>query len=166
MTAEALASLVAARRTGPGTWQARCPAHQDRLPSLSIREGNDGRILLHCFAGCSHMSIAAALGLNVRELFAIDVGLAPAERIALGIAREERQRKAREERKVRIAAFYRAHRWEAIVNKLGEKLARTPEAEGAELTRLLHTACERQREAEAEADKCLRRICPKWRFGE
>jgi len=164
MTAEAFAALVEARRTRPGKWQAHCPAHQDRSPSLSIRAGNDGRVLLHCFAGCSHLAIAAALGLSARELFAGNVALAPAERIALGIAREERERKAREERKERIAAFDRARRSEAIVNKLGEKLARTPEAEGTELSRLFHQACEKHREA--EADECLRRICPKLRFGE
>jgi hypothetical protein len=46
MNAPAFADLVEARRTGTGRWQARCPAHQDRLPSLSIREGPDGRILV------------------------------------------------------------------------------------------------------------------------
>jgi len=53
MTAEAFAALVAASRTGSGRWQARCPAHQHRSPSLSIRAGSDGRVLLHCFAGCA-----------------------------------------------------------------------------------------------------------------
>jgi hypothetical protein len=66
----------------------------------------------------------------------------------------------------RIAAFDRARRWEAIVNRLGAKLARTPEAEGADLTGLFHQACERQREAEAEADEMERQIRPKWRAGE
>ena len=61
MTAAEFAALVDARRTGPEKWQAHCPAHQDRSPSLSIRAGNDGRVLLHCFAGCSHLAIASAL---------------------------------------------------------------------------------------------------------
>lgn len=48
-----------------GTWSAnggmcRCPAHEDRTPSLSIRPGRT-RILLHCFAGCSAAEILRAL---------------------------------------------------------------------------------------------------------
>lgn len=49
---------------------ARCPAHEDKRPSLSIREGRDGRILLHCFAGCSSGEVVAALGLTWGDLFA------------------------------------------------------------------------------------------------
>lgn len=166
MTAADFAALVDARSVGPGKWQGHCPAHQDRSPSLSIRAGSDGRVLLHCFAGCSHLAIAAALNLNVRELFAGTVQPSPAELAALRIAREERERKTREERKTRTAVFDRARRWEAIVNRLGAKLARMPDAEATELTRLFHQACDRHREAEAEADEWTRRICPKWRAGE
>lgn len=50
-------------------WRARCPAHQGRSLSLSIREAEDGRILLHCFAGCPTESVCNALHLPVRELF-------------------------------------------------------------------------------------------------
>jgi hypothetical protein len=48
---------------------ARCPAHADKSPSLSMR-GENGRVLLHCFAGCAVEDICAALGITVRELFA------------------------------------------------------------------------------------------------
>jgi hypothetical protein len=41
------------RRAG----SARCPARDDHKPSLSIREGRDGRRLVHCFAGCSPEAI-------------------------------------------------------------------------------------------------------------
>jgi hypothetical protein len=44
-----------------GGWLARCPAHEDRTPSLSIGIGRNGRILLHCFAGCSYQAIRTAL---------------------------------------------------------------------------------------------------------
>jgi len=64
-----LARLESVRRTGPGRWIARCPAHQDRRPSLSIREGEDGRILIHCFAGCGAIEILEALGLDWPDLF-------------------------------------------------------------------------------------------------
>jgi hypothetical protein len=62
-----LARLQAVRHSGEG-WIARCPAHEDRNPSLSIRESN-GKILLHCFAGCMVDAVCAALGIAVRDLF-------------------------------------------------------------------------------------------------
>src|SRR5262245_61182843 len=48
---------------------ARCPAHEDRNPSLSIGVGDDGRVLLHCWAGCTVQAILGALGLELRDLF-------------------------------------------------------------------------------------------------
>ncbi|MCY1206635.1 hypothetical protein D9M72_182090 [compost metagenome] len=48
---------------------ARCPAHDDRNPSLSIKEGDDGRVLLHCFAGCTPQEVVADLGLTLADLF-------------------------------------------------------------------------------------------------
>ncbi len=56
------------RRQGQGH-TAKCPAHDDRKNSLSIREGDDGRVLLHCFARCDVARIVAALGLTMRDLF-------------------------------------------------------------------------------------------------
>ena len=61
-----LAAVLKARRTGRG-WVARCPAHDDRTPSLSIRETDDGRLLLKCFAGCSWPDLRQAL--NARRLW-------------------------------------------------------------------------------------------------
>jgi len=52
-----------------GGYSAPCPAHQDRKPSLSIRTGDDGRVLLKCHAGCPAEKIVAALGLRMRDLF-------------------------------------------------------------------------------------------------
>lgn len=56
-------------KRSPRGWKARCPAHKDKSPSLSIREAEDGRILVHCFAGCEVHEICAALGLGVRDLY-------------------------------------------------------------------------------------------------
>jgi hypothetical protein len=52
-----------ARKSGTG-WIDICPAHDDRLPSLSISCGADGKLLLHCFAGCSFEEIISAAGLS------------------------------------------------------------------------------------------------------
>ena len=49
------------RQTGDG-WQCQCPSHDDRSPSLSIHESQDGRLLVHCFSGCSFETILKALG--------------------------------------------------------------------------------------------------------
>lgn len=50
-----------------GRWRrrygiCRCPAHADRDPSLSVAEGRDGRLLVHCFAGCDFRDVLASLG--------------------------------------------------------------------------------------------------------
>ncbi len=55
-------------RHGKG-WTARCPAHHDRHPSLSIGVGDDGRVLVKCFAGCPTETIVAALGLTMADLY-------------------------------------------------------------------------------------------------
>lgn len=63
-----LARLDGVRRSGKG-WIARCPAHADKSPSLSIAESDDGRVLIHCFAGCPAADVVAAIGLDLAALF-------------------------------------------------------------------------------------------------
>ena len=78
-----LSRLDKVKRTGPGTWSARCSAHDDRGPSLAVRELYDGRILLHCFAGCDVHDVLAAVDLNVSDLFpprAVDLRHKPERR--------------------------------------------------------------------------------------
>jgi 5S rRNA maturation endonuclease (ribonuclease M5) len=50
-------------------WTACCPAHDDKNPSLSITEATDGKVLLHCFAGCSSENVVSALGITMSDLF-------------------------------------------------------------------------------------------------
>jgi hypothetical protein len=57
------------RRFGSGRATARCSGHQDKRASLSIRELDDGTVLLHCFAGCEPLSVVQAIGLEYRDLF-------------------------------------------------------------------------------------------------
>lgn len=64
-----LARLEGIRRNGPDRYMARCPAHLDKSPSLSIRTMADGRILLHDFGGCETGDILAAIGLTLNDLF-------------------------------------------------------------------------------------------------
>jgi hypothetical protein len=61
--------LERVKPTGPGRWLARCPAHEDHSPSLSIRELDDGRVLINCFAGCGAINVLDSLGLEWSALF-------------------------------------------------------------------------------------------------
>ena len=61
--------LTKVRKRQPGQWSACCPAHEDRGPSLSVRENSDGAVLVHCFAGCSVDAVLGALGLVLSDLF-------------------------------------------------------------------------------------------------
>jgi len=56
-------------RERDGSYAALCPAHPDREPSLSVSEGDDRRVLLRCFAGCTAQEITGALGLEMSDLF-------------------------------------------------------------------------------------------------
>src|SRR5262245_37723375 len=66
---EILSRLEGVKRAG-NQWQAKCPAHEDRRASLSLKRGDDGRVLVHCFAGCSTKDICGALGISDVDLFA------------------------------------------------------------------------------------------------
>lgn len=63
-----LSRLERVRKAGAG-WSARCPAHQDKTASLSVTSGTDGKLLVHCFAGCSVHDVLGAIGLTVGDLF-------------------------------------------------------------------------------------------------
>lgn len=89
--ADVLALLDGVRSCGAGRWSARCPAHDDRSPSLSVSQGARG-ILLWCWAGCTLAEIVAALGIRVRALH-YDAD-APADSRA---RREAAQRRDREQ---------------------------------------------------------------------
>ena len=85
-----LEKLPDAKRSGKG-WKARCPAHDDGDPSLSIHAGDDGRALLKCHGGCSTAAVCNALGVSMNELFSAGDGVAP---IRSGAARTARRSSA------------------------------------------------------------------------
>jgi len=69
-----LSRLERVRPSGPDCWKARCPAHEDRGPSLSVRETDDGRVLVHCFAGCDVSDVLVAVGLSLSDLYPEKIG--------------------------------------------------------------------------------------------
>lgn len=144
MTAADIAELLGARRTGCGRWQARCPAHDDKSPSLSISEGSDGRVLLHCHAGCTVEAMLAALGLAWHDLFAGPPPTPEQTRLAV-LMRDKYETEARQRCIAHGAACERMLRLERIADELGARLARAQDnSKIAELfyqvTDQLHTA--------------------------
>ena len=67
MIDQVLNRLPNVRKSGRG-WQSRCPAHNDKGPSLSIAEGSKG-VLMHCHAGCTIDEVCSAIGMQPRDLF-------------------------------------------------------------------------------------------------
>ena len=63
-----LSRLTKARKTGPQSWIACCPAHDDRSPSLTVGMGHNGGLIVHCFAGCDVSNVVAAVGLTLSDL--------------------------------------------------------------------------------------------------
>lgn len=90
-----VSQLEGVRRTARGV-MARCPAHDDKSPSLSVAAGERG-ILIRCWAGCELSAITHALDLHVSDLF-FDAGLAPQQQ---HIHRQERDRQRAEREKER-----------------------------------------------------------------
>ena len=69
-----IARLEKVKRTGRESYIACCPSHEDNHPSLSIRDLPDGRILIHCFAGCNANSVLTSIGLDMSALFPKQIG--------------------------------------------------------------------------------------------
>lgn len=69
MISNFLSKLKGVKQTSNNSWKALCPVHDDHDPSLSISSGNDGRILIHCFAHCSPEKILNRVGMSWPDLF-------------------------------------------------------------------------------------------------
>ena len=59
-SAQEIAEALGGRRSGDG-WICHCPAHDDKNPSLAVKDGNNGKPILYCFAGCEYSAIVEAL---------------------------------------------------------------------------------------------------------
>lgn len=67
-----LGRLDRVKAAGPGRWLARCPAHDDKHPSLSVSETSTGTVLVKCWGGCRAEAILGAIGLSFFDLFPRD----------------------------------------------------------------------------------------------
>jgi hypothetical protein len=145
MTAADFAALLDARPVGVRKWMGRCPAHRDRLPSLSIGEGRDGRVLLNCFSGCILSNILRAMKLQRRDLFSTEPPT-PEQR-----QRSEAQReRARRAGRLIGEAAADARMLETHVDRLGAELARMDDRDpsGPEATARFHAVCDEMHIAE------------------
>lgn len=68
-----ISRLQKVRKNGKD-YLACCPAHEDRSPSLTIAEKEDGRVLIHCFAGCSPDEVLGAIGLELKDVMPENLG--------------------------------------------------------------------------------------------
>lgn len=89
-----LARLDCVRQSSRG-WTARCPAHDDHSPSLSVKEGDRG-LLLKCWAGCSAEEITHALGLKISDLF-FDSGKRDSGALRNAMQQRAREKAARDD---------------------------------------------------------------------
>jgi hypothetical protein len=146
MTANEFATLLDARHTGTRKWQARCPAHKDRSPSLSIAEGNDGRVLIRCWAGCDTEAVLKAAGLRMGDLFA-GPPPTPEQVRKSSLERTQCDDEAQRRRAAHAVACDRLHKLEAVCDALGARFARQPDSDALE--ELFNAALEKLRVAEA-----------------
>lgn len=109
-----------ARQVGRGQWICRCPAHDDRTPSMKVTETQDGRILIHCFAGCGTLDILSAIGLCMSDLFP-DKGLGDL-RSAMHWVHKKREDKIRHECEIlEVAGTIRKHGGKLTANQMREE---------------------------------------------
>ncbi len=150
MTAESFTALLGSRRSGSGKWLTRCPGHEDRSPSLSICEGQRGRVLLHCFAGCRVVDILSCMGLSRSDLFA---GSPPSpEQLAkLQVEQVQLQLLRRKEREWLAEPATKERNFAAASLALAAKLALATEDNA--LTMAYHEALDKARRWELEGQQ-------------
>lgn len=144
-----LARLELVQRNGTG-WRAACPACGGRSRKLSVTEADDGRVLVHCFSGCSATEVVQAVGLTLADLFP--------ERLAAD-SPDERRRRRRLAREAQWGAALEALTLEAhIVAIAARELLCGQELDWNDYCRLVQ-AIERIEDAKAvlrEEPRCSR----------
>lgn len=110
MDAQTFAESLEGKRTGSG-WVARCPGHGDKTPSLSIREAEDGKVLIKCHAGCCPEQVLGSIGLELKDLFP-ESNLTPKQK------HEYRRNKSRTEIEAALS-----HELNVLIQVVGQRVA-------------------------------------------
>ncbi|HVA65269.1 MAG TPA: hypothetical protein VNF74_16225 [Terriglobales bacterium] len=142
MTAAEVADHLHARPAGPGRWMAKCPAHGDKNPSLSIAEGGGGRTLVRCWAGCATPDVLAASGLGWADI--LGAPASPAERARLHRERDLRRAAEAEQLQHQRAKVDLLHDSDRALGVLAAKLMTEPGGGGE----VYHALWDAQRIAE------------------
>ena len=83
-----LSRLEKVKQNGTDKYMACCPAHDDKTPSLAIRQAND-RVLINCFAGCGANEVLEAVGLDYNTLYPEDQNTMPVKRFGRPVATDD-----------------------------------------------------------------------------
>lgn len=117
MTIQAfLSQLESVKSRRPGRFSARCPAHSDKSPSLSITEG-ESAILLRCWAGCSLEEIISALNLRLSDLF-YESGLSSRQHRIVRLQRIDHREIAQEYELAALDRRLRSQRFDEAARKI------------------------------------------------
>lgn len=152
MTASQFASLLHARPVGRGKWIARCVAHPDRNPSLSIAVGKRVPVVIKCMsAGCETKAILDAMGLGFSDLYE---GAPTREQYRAIEAERKRQKALEAKHKCELVRLiHQAKYWESEVIRIGKLLE--SDFDSVKLARQFHWALERSRSAELKLPSYL-----------
>jgi hypothetical protein len=63
-----LSKLSGVKRSSNNSWMCKCPSHDDRNPSLAIKDTGEGKLLLKCMAGCSVSDILGSVGMDFADI--------------------------------------------------------------------------------------------------
>ncbi|TKB91790.1 MAG: hypothetical protein E8D41_09965 [Nitrospira sp.] len=140
MRAAELAERITGAMQFGEKWKACCPAHQDRRPSLTFKDGNKC-ILLKCFAGCALDEICQALQLRPSDLFFDAIDRDPQRRKRASQQRE-RQRQALEQD---------AHQEGAVIDALREADYFIRSRQGLDISQWSHARLDAELNALADA---------------
>ena len=131
-----LGKLSGVQVAGEG-YMAQCPAHDDDKASLCVSEGRDGRVLLHCFAGCTVEEICDAAGLKMSDLFQPTTGKNPvgigyAYKNATGVVVYVKMRHPGPVKKFSVRHPTDGNNWDDDMGDAAEVLYRLPELMAAD----------------------------------
>lgn len=120
---EFLSRLQKVRKSGKNNWLACCPAHGDKNPSMTVSEGSDGRILVHCFAHeCGIDDIVSAVGMEVKDLMPENLGYHKIKPLAMAVNPRDALHAIRDDMTVLLVMAKMVQRGEEINTLLLAKL--------------------------------------------
>ena len=152
MTAEEFARKLGAKRIGRGKWVARCPAHADSHPSMSIGVGKKSPVVFKCMSsGCSNDEIVSAMGLTWKDVLGDGSGLswkASLRKLEAERKKQDKQRELLKSRRRMLTA--RALQYDVLSGRLFAEAASALGKQGDAIAARAHRALDEMRKLDAE----------------